>query len=112
MLEMDVGVVKGFTVIRLDGDLTNKTFKRLNEEIDYLLYKQGMHFFIFDFNRVKNTDAVTYGYFQKKLIEIFLNFGKVVISGMSELSKKKIGFTKDRLFYVDSNIDAFKYFCL
>ena len=50
MLEMDVGVVKGFTVIRLDGDLTNKTFKRLNEEIDYLLYKQGMHFFIFDFN--------------------------------------------------------------
>ena len=47
MLEMDVGVVKGVTVIKLEGDLTNKTFKKLDEEIDYLLYKQGMHFFIF-----------------------------------------------------------------
>ena len=42
----------------------------------------------------------------------FKTFGLKIISGMSELSRKKIGFTKDRLFYVDSNIDAFKYFCL
>ena len=108
MLEMDVGVVKGFTVIRLDGDLTNKTFKRLNEEIDYLLYKQGMHFFIFDFNRVKNTDAVTYGYFQKKLIEIFLNCGKVILCGIKDVFRN----IKDssRLFYVNVCFEALNCF--
>ena len=108
MLEMDVGVVKGFTVIRLDGDLTNKTFKRLNEEIDYLLYKQGMHFFIFDFNRVKNTDAVTYGYFQKKLIEIFLSCGKVILCGMKDVFRN----IKDssRLFYVNYCFEALNCF--
>ena len=108
MLEMDVGVVKGFTVIRLDGDLTNKTFKRLNEEIDYLLYKQGMHFFIFDFNRVKNTDAVTYGYFQKKLIEIFLSCGKVILCGMKDVFRN----IKDssRLFYVNDCFEALNCF--
>ena len=108
MLEMDVGVVKGFTVIRLDGDLTNKTFKRLNEEIDYLLYKQGMHFFIFDFNRVKNTDAVTYGYFQKKLIEIFLSCGKVVLCGIKDVFRN----IKDssRLFYVNDCFEALNCF--
>ncbi|MCI7701519.1 MAG: STAS domain-containing protein [Tenericutes bacterium] len=108
MLEMDVGVVKGFTVIRLDGDLTNKTFKRLNEEIDYLLYKQGMHFFIFDFNRVKNTDAVTYGYFQKKLIEIFLSCGKVILCGIKDVFRN----IKDssRLFYVNDCFEALNCF--
>ena len=108
MLEMDVGVVKGFTVIRLDGDLTNKTFKRLNEEIDYLLYKQGMHFFIFDFNRVKNTDAVTYGYFQKKLIEIFLHCGKVILCGIKDVFRN----IKDssRLFYVNDCFEALNCF--
>ena len=108
MLEMDVGVVKGFTVIRLDGDLTNKTFKRLNEEIDYLLYKQGMHFFIFDFNRVKNTDAVTYGYFQKELIEIFLSCGKVILCGIKDVFRN----IKDssRLFYVNDCFEALNCF--
>lgn len=108
MLEMDVGVVKGFTVIRLDGDLTNKTFKRLNEEIDYLLYKQGMHFFIFDFNRVKNTDAVTFGYFQKKLIEIFLSCGKVILCGIKDVFRN----IKDssRLFYVNDCFEALNCF--
>ena len=108
MLEMDVGVVKGFTVIRLDGALTNKTFKRLNEEIDYLLHKQGMHFFIFDFNRVKNTDAVTYGYFQKKLIEIFLSCGKVILCGIKDVFRN----IKDssRLFYVNDCFEALNCF--
>lgn len=108
MLEMDVGVVKGFTVIRLDGDLTNKTFKKLDEEIDYLLYKQGMHFFIFDFNRVKNTDAVTYGYFQKKLIEIFLSCGKVILCGIKDVFRN----IKDssRLFYVNDCFEALSCF--
>lgn len=108
MLEMDVGVVKGFTVIRLDGDLTKKTFKKLDKEIDYLLYKQGMHFFIFDFNRVKNTDAVTYGYFQKKLIEIFLSCGKVVLCGIKDVFRN----IKDssRLFYVNDCFEALNCF--
>ena len=108
MLEMDVGVVKGVTVIKLEGDLTNKTFKRLDEEIDYLLYKQGMHFFIFDFNRVKNTDAVTYGYFQKKLIEIFLSCGKVILCGIKDVFRN----IKDssRLFYVNDCFEALNCF--
>ena len=108
MLEMDVGVVKGFTVIRLDGDLTNKTFKRLNEEIDYLLYKQGMHFFIFDFNRVKNTDAVTYGYFQKKLIEMCLRCGKVILCGIKDVFRNIQD--SSRLFYVNDCFEALNCF--
>ena len=40
MLEMDIGVVKGMTIIKLEGDLTSSTFKKFYEGVDYLLYMQ------------------------------------------------------------------------
>ena len=49
MLEMDFGVVKGMTIVKLTGELTSNTFYKFNEEVDYLLYSQGMHYFVFDF---------------------------------------------------------------
>ena len=104
MLEMDVGVVKGFTVIKLEGDLTNKTFKELDEEIDYLLYKQGMHFFIFDFNHVQKTDENIFKDFQRKLVEIFLSCGKVVLCGLSDVFKEIRD--SSRLFYVKDEFEA------
>lgn len=110
MLEMDVGVVKGVTVIKLEGDLTNKTFKRLDEEIDYLLYKQGMHFFIFDFNYVRKTDDTTFKNFQSKLIEIFLSCGKVVLCGINGMFKG----IKDssRLLFVNDFFEALNCFSI
>lgn len=110
MLEMDVGVVKGITMIKLEGDLTKKTFKKLDEEIDYLLYKQGMHFFIFDFNYVKNTDDGIFREFQKKLVEIFLSCGKVVLCGISDMFKNIKDST--RLFYVKDEFEALKCFSI
>ena len=112
MLEIEKEVERGILFIRLEGTLTNKTFTTFGEEINYLLYNQGISNFVFDFTNISKVEDNIISKIQSKLVEIFLNCGKVVISGMSELSKKKIGFTKDRLFYVDSNIDAFKYFCL
>ncbi|CCY79243.1 unknown [Mycoplasma sp. CAG:877] len=110
MLEMDVGVVKGFTVIKLEGDLTNKTFKKLDEEIDYLLYKQGMHFFIFDFNHVQKTDENIFKDFQRKLVEIFLSCGKVVLCGISDVFKGIRD--SSRLFYVKDEFEALKCFSI
>lgn len=110
MLEMDVGVVKGFTVIKLEGDLTNKTFKKLDEEIDYLLYKQGMHFFIFDFNHVQKTDENIFKDFQRKLVEIFLSCGKVVLCGLSDVFKEIRD--SSRLFYVKDEFEALNCFSI
>ena len=112
MLEINTEVDRGILFIRLNGILNQTNFKTFGLKINSLLYKYGFQYFVFDFTNIVSLDENIFLRIQNKLIEIFLNCGKVVISGMSELSKKKIGFTKDRLFYVDSNIDAFKYFCL
>ena len=73
MLEMDFGVVKGMTIVKLTGELTSNTFEKFNEEVDYLLYSQGMHYFVFDFKDVDKIEEKVFDEIQSKIIEIFLN---------------------------------------
>ncbi len=110
MLEMDIGVVKGMTIIKLEGDLTSSTFKKFDEGVDYLLYMQGMHYFVFDFKEVNNIDENVFGEIQRKIVEIFLNCGKVVLCGIKNVFKN----VKDssRLFYVNDEIEALKCFSI
>ena len=55
--------------------------------------------------------ALTYGMIeilQNKLVEIFLNCGKVVMCGLNECNKNLIG-VHDRLYFVNNERDAFEY---
>ena len=38
MLNVDIDVVRGITFIRLEGDLTNRTFDNFDLELNNLLY--------------------------------------------------------------------------
>jgi len=108
---MNVDVVKGIMFIRLEGDLTTNTFQMFNNELDYLLYKQGMHYFVFNFYEIDTMDPIILSSLQNKLIEIFLCCGKVVMCGLSALWKKIIG-TQDRLYFVNDEMEALKYFSI
>lgn len=109
MLEIDKEVERGILFIRLEGKLNNKTFITFGNEINYLLYHQGISNFVFDFTNISIFEDSTLSSIQSKLVEIFLNCGKVVMCGMSEISKKRIGYTSGKLFYVSNDIEAFEY---
>ena len=49
MLEINENVERGILFMNLKGGLTTKTFKTLGEEINYLLYNQGISNFVIDF---------------------------------------------------------------
>ena len=110
MLEMDFGVVKGRTIVKLTGELTSNTFYKFNEEVDYLLYSQGMHYFVFDFKDVDKIEEKVFDEIQSKIIEIFLNYGKVVIYGIKCAFKNIKDST--RLFYAKDEIEALKCFSI
>lgn len=112
MLEIKEEVERGILFLKLDGKLTTKTFTTLVEEINYLLYQHGFQYFVFDFTNVRKIEEKVFQKIQSKLVEIFLNCGKVVMCGLSEINKIQIGFTKDRLFYVNYNNEAFRYLSL
>lgn len=104
MLNINIDVVRGVTFIRLEGDLTNRTFDDFNLEIDNLLYNLGMHFYVINFTDVLNIDNSICNKIQNKLYEIFLSCGKVVMCGINNI------FNDKRLNYVNNENDAFKYF--
>lgn len=109
MLEIEETVERGILFIKLKGNLSTKTFKTLGDEINYLLYSQGISNFVIDFTNVCKYEENIFMIIQTKLVEIFLNCGKVVMCGMKELYRKQIGYTKDRLFYVNYGKEAFEY---
>lgn len=111
MLEIDTEVERGILFLRLNGILNQANFSHLGGRINSLLYQYGFQYFVFDFTNIISLEEGIVSSIQNKLVEIFLNCGKVVIAGMSELSKKKIGYT-DRLFYVQDHMDAFQYLSL
>lgn len=110
MLEISTSVIKGIMFVRLEGELNKDNFSLLEDNINYLLYKQRMHYFLLDFNNVDRVDSNTFLLLQNKIIEIFLSCGKVVLCGINDfifsnnLCRKNIVFT--------NSIDAINYFYL
>ena len=109
MLDMTSQISRGITFIRLEGELTTNNFYKIAEEINYLLYKQGMIAYVFNLKKVKRVDKNILGSMQNKLTEIFLKCGSVAFCGISEKLKKSLGERKDQLFYVTEEKEVFQY---
>ncbi len=109
MLVLDTQVHQGIMFIRVAGSLNSRNFMKLNQEINYLLYHQGAHYYVFNFQEIATISKKACFDLQNKLVEIFLSCGKVVMCGMNEFMKKYIGVNKDSLFYVNNEVDAFRY---
>ncbi len=108
MLGIDIDVVKGILFVHLEGVLNKDTVKQFNNEIDYLLYKQGMHYYVFDFKDLDMIESNVYQYLDNKFIEIFLSCGKVVLSGLDKYYEN-IFFKQKGLYFVDEGVKAFDY---
>ncbi|MBQ2639514.1 MAG: hypothetical protein IJF92_01990 [Bacilli bacterium] len=109
MLEYTTEINKGIMFIRLEGELNNNTFINLYNELEYLLYRQGIHYYVFNFKYLKILDQNIFIKIQNILTEIFLSCGQVVMCGLKNIWKKRLGSYYNKLFYVNNEVDAFKY---
>lgn len=110
-MEFREEVKRGIIFIKCSGILNSDGMKVIDNELDYLLYNQGLSYYAFDFSNLIISDSVI-NLFQNKLVEIFLKCGKVVLFGLSKIYKDMIGSNRDLLFYVDKEEDIFKFLML
>lgn len=108
MLKISTEVSRGIMFMRFIGDLDNNNFNEFKTEINYLLYNQGVRYFVLDFKDI-NLEENIFLKLQNKLVEIFLNCGEVVLCGLDKSKRNKIGYTKDKLHYVNEEREAFNY---
>ncbi len=106
-MDITTYVNKGILFLNFNGVFDNDTFNRFNEEIDYLLYNQGVSFYSFNFSNVKTISEELVFKIQNKLVEIFLNCGQVVMCGLSRFYQEKIGKERMHLYYVNDEREAF-----
>lgn len=110
-MEFKEEVKRGIIFIKCSGVLNSDSMMVINNELDYLLYNQGLTYYAFDFsNLIINSNVV--GSFQNKLVEIFLRCGKVVLCGLSKFYREMIGDNRDLLYYVDNEDDVFDFLSL
>lgn len=109
MLTVSLQINRGIMFMRLEGELTTQNFHKVAEEINYLLYKQGILTYVFNLEAVKKIDKNIFGSIQNKLTEIFLKCGSVAFCGISETFQKMIGERKNELFYVSKEQEIFQY---
>lgn len=84
MLEIDVDIIRGRVFVNLKGELNRSTICQFEREVNYLLYKQGMYYYVFDFKDVGVVDKRIFDRLKNKIMEISLSFGKVVVNGLLE----------------------------
>lgn len=106
-MDITTYVNRGILILNFNGIFDDKTYSKFSEEIDYLLYKQGMSFYAFNFREVDKIDENILSKIQSKLIEIFLNCGQVVMCGLNKLYQEKIGKEKTRLYYVNEEKEIY-----
>lgn len=98
----------GILFISIEEEIKDSTIDSLEEEIDYMLYKQGIKYYAFNFNYLDNFNNNFLNIFQNKLTEIFLTCGSVVIYGLKKINKYIFGKRRDNLYYLDNKEDINK----
>ena len=102
-------VNKGILFLTLQGTLNDNNYKEFDEDIDYLLYKKGINYIVFNFDDLEITNKKILSKIQSKLIEICLTSGKVALCGLSKEERKRLDCKNDNLKFINSEIDAFNY---
>lgn len=109
MFKIITTVNRGILFITLQGTLNNENFYEFSDEINYLLYNQGMNYFALNFDDLEIVDKNLLYKIQNKLIEICLSSGKVVLCGLNKEAVKKIDCGNDNLKFVGSELEVFNY---
>lgn len=96
MLEINVELKNGIIFIRLEGMLNMETFNQFDMELSYLLYKQGINYYVVDFSNVYISNYNVIFRIENKIREILLNRGKIIFNGINSRFKN---------YYLDCNFN-------
>jgi stage II sporulation protein AA (anti-sigma F factor antagonist) len=84
MLEMEMEFRKGILFVRLEGELNNKTYSKINDDLSYIVRESGIKYLVFNVEKLKSIDINGIDAMLKNYNIISNNAGKVIICGLKE----------------------------
>lgn len=88
MLEINMEFRKGILFVRLNGELTKKTYAKLNEEVTSLVKENGIRNIVFNVSQLDEIDmkGISFLYYNYELVT--LNNGKILVCGLNSENVK------------------------
>ncbi len=111
MLGISKEVYRGILFLRMKGKFTPESSQNWTEEINRLLYQQGLHYFVLNFQEVEDLDSKSLAILENQLSQIYLHCGKVAICGMNSKDEQRT-LKNENLYFVQNEWDACHYLYL
>lgn len=89
MLEINMEFRKGILFVRLIGELTKNTYKKVNDEITTLIKENGIRNVVFNIEQLEKIDmkGISFLYYNYELCNY--NNGKILLCGLNDDKIKK-----------------------
>lgn len=113
MLEINMEFRKGILFIRLIGELTKKTYQKLNDEVTIMIKENGIRNIVFNIEKLNKIDmkGISFLYYNYELCNY--NKGKIMICGFqNEKVKNRIKNSRllNYMYEVSSELTAIDQF--
>ena len=116
MLDINLEFVYGMLFIRLEGELNQNTYMKLNECLENMIYNNGLKCFVLNMENLTNIDDRGLKEIINRYFDIKLNDGKLVICGYSSKIKNKHNIELENVFnqieHVNNELSAYKLLSL
>lgn len=109
MLNINMEFRKGLLFIRLKGELSKKTSRKLSECLDDMINENGIKYLVLNVNGLKNIEEIGINTILNHYQDIVMHNGKLVICGCDKLNNKLLmSNLLDDIYKSNTELGAFK----
>ena len=90
MFKINMEFVRGMLFVRLEGVLSERTSKQLNEELDRMIYEQGIRYFVINLENLTSIDEVGIKSIMDHYFDVIMHDGKLVVCGYDSIIHRKV----------------------
>lgn len=90
MFKINMEFVRGMLFVRLEGILSERTSKQLNQELDRMIYEQGVRYFVINLENLTSIDEVGIKSIMDHYFDVIMHDGKLVVCGYDSIIHRKV----------------------
>jgi len=98
MIQIDMEFVRGMLFVRLEGILSKRTSRKLNEVMDKMINEQGIRYFVINLENLVSIDEAGIKIIMDHYFDTIMHDGKLVVCGYDQILRRKVSNEVDLAF--------------
>lgn len=87
MINIDMEFIRGMLFVRLEGILSKKTSKELNNVLDRMINQHGIRYFVINLENLISIDEAGIESIMEHYFDVIMHDGKLVVCGYEYIPK-------------------------